>query len=78
MKKQGRVTLYGLLKLFQPSPTYRLYGRNDGGRESPSWGGQGVTSAGGRMSAVRLWEVESKAGGSIVAGCDVKHGGRAM
>ena len=38
----------------------------------------GVTSASGRMSAVRLWEMESKAGGSIVAGHDVKHGGRVM
>ena len=43
-----------------------------------SWGGQGVTSASGRMSAVRLWDAESKAGGSIVAGHGVKHGGRVM
>ena len=39
---------------------------------------RGVTSASGRMSAVRLWEMESKAGGSIVAGHGVKHGGRVM
>ena len=39
---------------------------------------QGVTSASGRMSAVRLREMESKAGGSIVAGHGVKHGGRVM
>ncbi|MCI7056041.1 MAG: hypothetical protein MR959_04020 [Selenomonas bovis] len=38
----------------------------------------GVTSASGRMSAVRLREMESKAGGSIVAGHGVKHGGRVM
>ena len=40
--------------------------------------GAGVTSASGRMSAVRLREMESKAGGSIVAGHGVKHGGRVM
>ena len=38
----------------------------------------GVASASGRMSAVRLREMESKAGGSIVAGHGVKHGGRVM
>jgi len=49
-------------------------------REGVSKIGQtaGVTSASGRMSAVRLWEMESKAGGSIVAGHGVKHGGRVM